>query len=76
MTDCSLIGCFAHTHQYGRLCCLFLFRLCGICQKFREASYTDYEEIRTMAQNIIDVQEKEIARMEKIVKGQQESQPE
>ena len=38
--------------------------------------YTDYEEIRTMAQNIIDVQEKEIARMEKIVKGQQESQPE
>ena len=38
--------------------------------------YTDYEEIRTMAQNIIDVQEKEIARMEKIVKEQQESQQE
>ena len=34
--------------------------------------YTDYEEIRTMAQNIIDVQEKEIAQMEKIVKDQQE----
>ena len=38
--------------------------------------YTDYEEIRTMAQNIIDVQEKEIAQMEKIVKEQQESQQE
>ena len=38
--------------------------------------YTDYEEIRTMAQNIIDVQEKEIAQMEKIVNDQQESQPE
>ena len=34
--------------------------------------YTDYEEIRTMAQNIIDVQEKEIAQMEKIMKDQQE----
>lgn len=29
--------------------------------------YTDYEEIRTMAQNIIDVQEQEIAQMEKII---------
>ena len=38
--------------------------------------YTDYEEIRTMAQNIIDVQEKEIAQMEKILNDQQESQPE
>lgn len=38
--------------------------------------YTDYEEIRTMAQNIIDMQEKEIAQMEKIVKEQQESQQE
>lgn len=38
--------------------------------------YTDYEEIRTMAQNIIDVQEKEIAQMKKIVKEQQESQQE
>ena len=38
--------------------------------------YTDYEEIRTMAQNIIDVQEKEVAQMEKILNDQQESQPE
>ena len=38
--------------------------------------YTDYEEIHTMAQNIIDVQEKEIAQMEKILNDQQESQPE
>ena len=29
-----------------------------------------------MAQNIIDVQEKEIAQMEKILNDQQESQPE
>lgn len=32
--------------------------------------YTDYEEIRTMAQDIIDVQEKEIAQMEKIIQEQ------
>lgn len=32
--------------------------------------YTDYEEIRTMAQNIIDVQEKEISQMERIIREQ------
>lgn len=33
--------------------------------------YTDYDEIRTMAQNIIDVQEKEISQMEKIIQARQ-----
>ena len=46
------------------------------CQPGDILEYTDYEEIRTMAQNIIDVQEKEIAQMEKILNDQQESQPE
>ncbi len=39
--------------------------------------YTDYEEIRTMAQNIIDVQEKgNCPDGKRSVNDQQESQPE